>query len=130
MRRTFAFAFAVASLIAPARAAELCIACEEPAATYRCSVERPSEKFDLGGTLEQQICSKVMEKKGAHAKCHVAILAEGGTCDGPARTVTVSEYQQATAGNGESTYEPGAFEVARRNVHSTWLCLTSGFKDC
>ncbi len=130
MRRLFAFAFAVASLIAPARAAELCIACEGPVATYRCSVEQPSEKFDLGSALEQQMCSKVMEKKGAHAKCHVATIPEGGTCDGPARTATVSEYQQATAGAGESTYEPGVFEVARRNVHSTWQCVTSGFKDC
>lgn len=130
MRRVFAFAFAVASLIAPARAAELCILCEEPVATYRCSVEQPFEKFDLGDTLEQQICSKVMETKGAHAKCHVATIADGGTCDGPERTATVSEYQQATAGTGESTYEPGALEVARRNVHSTWVCMTSMFKDC
>ena len=46
------------------------------------------------------------------------------------RTVTVTDYQRAMAGNGESTYEVGAFEIARRSVHDTWLCVASMFKDC
>jgi hypothetical protein len=112
------------------RAGELCVACEQPTATYLCSVEQPSGKFDLGGGLQEQICSKVLEKKGTHAKCHLAAVPDGGKCDGLPRTVTVTDYQRAIAGTAESTYEVGAFEVARENVHATWRCVTSMFKDC
>ncbi len=44
--------------------------------------------------------------------------------------VTVTDYQRALAPAGEETYEIGALEKARRNVHDTWLCMTSMFKDC
>jgi hypothetical protein len=57
-------------------------------------------------------------------------VPEGGTCEGLPRTVTVTDYQRAIAGTDESTYEVGAFEVARQGVHDTWLCVTSMFKDC
>jgi uncharacterized protein (DUF169 family) len=127
-------AFVVASLCIAAgysaRAAELCVSCEQPTATYRCTFEPPSEKFDLHGGLEEQICTKVMEKKYAHAKCQVIAVREGATCDGGARTVDLTDYQRAKASNGEKTYEVGAFETARENVHDTWRCVTSMFKDC
>jgi hypothetical protein len=42
----------------------------------------------------------------------------------------MTEFQQATAGDGHSTYQPGALEVARRNASATWNCLTSLFNDC
>lgn len=113
-----------------ARAAELCVACEQPAATYRCTVEQPSEKYSLGNELEAQVCSKVLAQKGEHKKCSLAPVAEGGKCEGLERTVTVTDFQRAMAANGESTYEVGAFEIARRNVHDTWLCVSSMFKDC
>lgn len=113
-----------------AGAHELCVACDQPVATYRCTVEQPSGKIDLGATLEEQICSKVLEKKGAHKKCHLAAVPQGGTCEGLQRTVTITDYQRAIAGPGEPTYEVGALETARRNVHDTWRCVTSMFKDC
>ena len=113
-----------------ARAGDLCVACEQPAATYLCTVEQPLGKVDLGSGLQEQICSKVLQKKGTHAKCHLATLPQGGKCDGLPRTVTVTDYQRATAGTAESTYEVGAFEVARENVPNTWRCVTSMFKDC
>lgn len=99
-------------------------------ATYRCAVEQPSEKLRLGAALEQEMCSKVLAKKGAHQKCHVVPVAEGGTCEGSDRSVTVTDYQRVMSASGESTYEVGALEIARRNVHDTWLCVTSMFKDC
>ncbi len=113
-----------------ASADEICIACEQPAATYRCVVERPSEKYSLGNDLEQEICTKVLAHKGAHQQCHVTPVPEGGACEGAQRIVTVTDYQRTLASSGESTYEVGALEIARRNVHDTWLCVTSMFKDC
>ena len=130
MYRAIFFASLCAVGVMPAHAAELCVACQEPAATYRCTVERPSDKYSLGTDLETQICSKVLAQKGAHKKCALVPIAEGGKCEGLERTVTVTDYQRALAASGESTYEVGAFEIARRNVHDTWLCVSSMFKDC
>lgn len=130
MHRVIVLACFAASVAFPAHAGELCIACEEPAAAYRCSVEQPSEKHAIGASLELEICGKVLAKKGGHQKCHVAAVPEGGKCEGGERTVSVTDYQRAISGNGESTYEVGALEIARRNVHDTWTCVTSMFKDC
>lgn len=130
MHRVIVIAFAGACAILSAQAEELCLACEEPAATYRCTIEQPSEKHKLGANIEQEICAKVLAKKGAHHKCHVATVPADGKCVGAERLVTMSDYQRAMSGSGETTYEVGAFEVARRNVHDTWVCVTSMFKDC
>lgn len=121
---------ALAAFAASAIAGEQCISCAEPAATYRCAVEQPSEKLKLGGSIEQEMCAKVLAKKGAHQKCQAVPTPDDGKCEGAERVVTVTDYQRAISANGESTYEEGAFEVARRNVHDTWLCVTSMFKDC
>jgi len=134
MRRAILFAsfcLLSASAFAPGvRSGELCLVCEQPAASYRCNVERPSTKFDLGEDIEQEICTKVLAKQGEHGKCQRVEVPEGGTCKGSSRTVTLTDYQRVVSGNDESTYEVGALEIARRNVHNTWLCLTSMFKDC
>ena len=130
MYRAIIFASFCAVAAMPAHAAELCVACQEPAASYRCTVEQPSEKYALGNELEAQVCTKVLAQKGEHKKCALTPVAEGGKCEGLERHVTVTDYQRALAGNGESTYEVGAFEIARRNVHDTWLCVSSMFKDC
>jgi hypothetical protein len=130
MYRAICLASLCALVAMSARAAELCVACEQPAATYRCTVEQPSDKYSLGNELEAQVCSKVLAQKGEHKKCALTPVAEGGKCEGLERTVTVTDFQRAMAANGESTYEVGAFEIARRNVHDTWLCVSSMFKDC
>ena len=124
------FSALVAATAFPVLAAEVCVSCEQPAGLYRCAVEQPSDKYKLGGPLEQEICTKVLAKRSPHAKCQVIPVAEGGKCDGAPRSVSLTDYQRATSASGESTYEVGAFEIARRNVHDTWLCVTSMFKDC
>lgn len=126
-------AIVVASLVAaavPSRAAELCVACEQPAATYRCSVELPSDKYNIATQLQGEMCAKVLAKNGAHQKCALLPVAEGGKCEGFARTVTVTDYQRALTPAGEETYEIGALEKVQRNMQDTWLCMTSMFKDC
>ena len=64
MYRAIFFALFCAVAAMSARAAELCVACQEPAATYRCTVEQPSEKYALGNELEDQVCTKVLAQKG------------------------------------------------------------------
>jgi hypothetical protein len=127
-------AIIVASLVAvasmPSRAAEMCIVCEQPAATYRCSVELPSDKYNIAPLLQGEMCAKVLAKKGEHHKCALLPVAEGGKCEGFARTVTVTDYQRALTPAGEETYEIGALEKVQRNMQDTWLCVTSMFKDC
>jgi len=130
MYRVLILAFTGFLAAYPAHAEEMCLACDEPAASYRCTVEQPSEKYKLGRTLEQEICSKVLAKTGQHSKCRMTPVPEGGACTGLARTVTVTDYQRAMSPSGEPTYEVGAFEIARRNVHDTWQCVLSMFKDC
>ena len=71
------------------------------------------------------MCSKVLAQKGEHKKCALLPVAEGGKCEGFERTVTVTDYQRALRRPvARSTYEVGALEIARRNVHDTWLCVT------
>jgi hypothetical protein len=130
MLRSFTFAAVCIAVALPAAAQEVCVACSEPAASYRCTIEQPATKVSIEGPLAEKVCTKVLASKGAHSKCQIIRLAPGASCDAPARTVTLTDYQRASVPEGQSTYEPGAFEIARQNVHDTWLCVTSMFKDC
>ena len=130
MYRAIVVASLVAAVAMPLRAAEMCVACEQPAATYRCSVELPSDKYNIAPQLQGEMCAKVLAKNGEHHKCALLPVAEGGKCEGFARTVTVTDYQRALTPAGEETYEIGALEKVQRNMQDTWQCMTSMFKDC
>jgi hypothetical protein len=130
MHRLLTLAALIAAGTLAANAGEVCLTCEAPSASYRCAVEQPSVKYKLGGDVEQEICTKVLAKQGQHQKCHVTPVPEGGQCTGTAKTVSLADFQRLAGNANESTYQEGAFEIARRNVHDTWLCLSSMFKDC
>lgn len=77
-------ALAACLLAAPpaARAQEYCVACTEPAAVYRCSVETSTPQ-PLPSKL---LCISTMAREGGHATCAV----KGGTvfdCNGPIRRI-------------------------------------------
>ena len=121
----------MAGLIIPVGAQEICIACVEPKATYSCTPELPvgNAGTDLGTGLQGKACATVLAKNGGHQSCHAVNTSE--PCDGHARTVTLTDYQRAIAGNGQpSTYQPGVLEMARQNVQDTWRCVSSLFDDC
>jgi hypothetical protein len=130
MYRAVFVASVCAAAALSARAGEVCIACEQPAATYRCSVDLPTDKYNIAPQLQGEMCAKVLAKKGEHRKCALLPVAEGGKCEGLARTVTVTDYQRALIPAGEETYEIGALEKVQRNMQDTWVCVTSMFKDC
>jgi len=118
-------------LAGPLGAEEVCIACEGPEVSYRCDAELPTNagNAELRATVGAKACATVLAKAGGHKVCH-AVKGEV-PCAGSLRAVTLTDYQRAIAGNGQaSTYEPGALELARRNVHDTWICVTSLFGDC
>jgi len=119
------------SITASLRAGEVCVACEKPAATYRCTFEEPTRnrKFQVGDLVQDEVCTKVLAMQGPHEGCKILPDA-AQTCDGLARTVTLADYQRIFAGDGESTYQPGVLEIARRNVYATWVCVTTLFNDC
>jgi hypothetical protein len=131
MQRLLAAACLFLSLSGLLGASEVCVVCDKPAATYRCTLEQFTRdpKFQLGAEAQRLACETVLAKMGAHAHCKVApdpMLP----CDGPQRTVSVRDLQQIAASDGEQTYQPGVFEIARRNVYATWICVSSMFKDC
>ena len=69
MYRAVFVASVCAAAALSARAGEVCIACEQPAATYRCSVELPTDKYNIAPQLQGEMCAKVLAKKGEHHKC-------------------------------------------------------------
>ena len=118
-----------ASLSPSLAAADVCVACEKPAATYVCSLEQVTrdQKFRLGNSVQRHVCEKVLEQ--THEKCRIVDDTE--PCNGVAKIVTLTEYQQAIAGGeGAPTYEPSALEKAKRGMQATWSCVTSLFNDC
>src|SRR5262245_42062055 len=110
MHRVILLASLGAIAAVASHAGELCLACSEPAASYSCTVEQPSEKYQLGGDVAQEMCVKALAKQGKHQKCQPIDVPEGGKCEGAQRVVTVTDYQRAVSATGESTYEVGALE--------------------
>jgi hypothetical protein len=111
-------------------AGEVCIVCEGPVATYRCTFEQSARdhQIDLGDAAQTHVCESVLKNAGGHKSCKNIQGPE--PCNGSPRTVTVADYQRLVASDGHSTYEPGMLDKAQRSVNSTWGCLTSFFGNC
>jgi hypothetical protein len=130
MLRGIVAAFLVLSVSQALEAGEMCIACDSPVATYRCTFEQTTRdhRLQLGDDAQGHICEKVLKQAGPHASC---MFVQGAApCEGAPRTVTVADYQRLVAGDGHSTYQPGVLEKAQRGVNATWDCLSSLFGDC
>ncbi len=102
-------------------AEEICVSCESPAASYRCSVEQPAGDHQVPDAAHGHICENVLKQTGAHARCQAA--AQQTPCEGAPRTVTMADYQKLVASDGHTTYQQGFLEKAQR-------CITSLFGDC
>jgi hypothetical protein len=114
----------------PLSAAEVCVVCDAPAKTYRCSVEGLPEGKNaaIEAEVRAHACEKVLVKLEHHGNCRS--IPDAKTCDGKSRTITLTDYQRAIAGDVETTYEPGAFERAKQGMQSAWTCVASLFSDC
>jgi len=80
-----------AVLIGTASAAEMCVVCSEPAATYRCTVEHgeKAQQFRGGDRVLQYLCITELAKAGHHARCAVS-RDPPSSCLGEGRTVTAT----------------------------------------
>ncbi len=131
MLRIVALAFFIGGLSASLSAGEVCVACDKPTATYLCTLEKPTRdaKAQLEQAAERHICETVLTKIGPHGACRT--IEQAAPCAGVPRTVTLTDYQRAIAGDGgESTYQVGVFELARQKVYATWVCVASLFNNC
>jgi hypothetical protein len=117
------------SLAAPVGAGEVCLDCQNPAASYRCTLDRSTidPKFEIGDQADRHACEKVLTRLGPHGACKIV---DGKPCKGPVKTVTLAEYQRAMTDNAEQTYQPSVLELAQRSMTSTWTCVASLFKNC
>ncbi len=129
MIRTLAAACLVVTLSSSLEASEVCIACEAPAATYRCSLDRTSldSRVKLGDSVEGKVCEKVLSKLGPHGTCKMVELQP---CNGTTKSVTLADYQRTLTDNGEQTYQPSVLEQAQNSMSKTWTCMSSLFKNC
>jgi hypothetical protein len=129
MIRIIAAACLAVCLSATLEASEVCVACEAPAATYRCSLDRTSidSRLKLGDTAERKVCEKVLTRLGPHGACRMVELQP---CNGTTKSVTLAEYQRALTSDNEQTYQPSVLEQAQKSMSKTWGCVSSLFKDC
>jgi hypothetical protein len=129
MFRVMIAACCVVGVVETLHAQEVCIACTEPATTYRCTFAQSDRdrRIDLDAA-QIHICENVLEKTGPHRNCK--LVKSDKPCDGVPRTVTVADYQKFVASDGHSTYQQGILEKAQKGVSSTWDCVASLFGDC
>lgn len=84
--------------IAQAQAQEVCVVCREPAATYRCSIEK-SEKLTRFGSVGDKalmhVCAKELARLERHTTCTARRDAQGAACDGPSRTISLAAILDA-----------------------------------
>ena len=129
MIKTIVAACLVVALSASPRASEVCIACQGPAVTYRCAIDRTSldSRVKIGGQTERKVCERVLAKLGPHGDCKAV---DARPCNGNLKALTLADYQRALADNSEQTYQPSVLEQAQQGMNKTWKCVSSLFKDC
>ncbi len=129
MIKTIVAACLVVALAASPQASEVCIACQGPVVTYRCSIDRTSldSRIKIGEQTERKVCEKVLAKLGPHGECKAV---DTQPCKGTLKSLTLADYQRALADNSEQTYQPSVLEQAQNGMSKTWNCVSSLFKDC
>lgn len=86
-RRSSAVICCVVGVATSAGAAELCVVCEGPSATYRCSTDALPAS-NPADTRAQLLCISELARAGGHDRCAVAREASG-PCNGPLQIVTL-----------------------------------------
>jgi hypothetical protein len=89
-----------------AAAAEVCVVCSSPDATYRCTVDEASliARYRSGDRVLQLLCISELAKAGGHTKCRVS-RDPTGFCAGEARTI--GPALEAALAHGSSDAPPG-----------------------
>ena len=89
---------------APLAAADVCVTCTGPAASYSCAVKKADEIEAVAGAKAiSKICTQVLKRKGSHAACQVV----DGACAGTPITLGWKDVKRALA-SGDDTPDPPA----------------------
>jgi hypothetical protein len=87
-----------------AAAADVCVTCTGPAASYSCAVKKADEIEALAGAKAiNKICTQVLRRKGQHAACQVV----DGLCAGTPTSIGWKDVKEALA-SGDDTPDPPA----------------------
>jgi hypothetical protein len=111
--RAMVCGFVASVCMARALAAEVCVVCTGPDATYRCTVDQASkiERLRSGDRALQYMCITALAKAGGHTKCRVSRDASG-FCAGEARSIGLAELEAALGGAGPAPDGPEGHEAA------------------
>lgn len=129
-----------AATVSSAYAAEVCVECAEPAATYRCVVG--DDEFAIlrnSAKALQVVCMTELSKTGGHRFCRVRQGNFGGLCAGDERRISLSgregtvEAEVASEPQGEQKGPPQTLaDMAKEGVKSSGNTLKnagSAIKD-
>lgn len=77
---------------APLAAADVCVSCTGPAASYSCTVKKADEIEAIAGAKAiNKICTQVLKKRGQHAACEIV----AGSCAGTPTTIGWKDVKAA-----------------------------------
>ena len=113
-----------------AHAQAVCVVCNGPDVVYRCQPE--GVNLRSGDPRLGLLCITELARAGNHASCSVRRQQQAATCDGPLRTVTISDsppiapqppQQQAIEGTEDGGKRKGppetVAELAKRTASSS-----------
>lgn len=145
-------AAAAATALAAEAAADYCVTCTEPDASYTCEVRGVAEQA-ARGMQGQMLCIKALAAENGHKTCSVNRNTPTA-CAGPLRVVGPPESADVTVGTNTlpaPTAKPGTIAAVPANepvgeppkgplasagreiseaAKKSWSCVTSLFKDC
>jgi hypothetical protein len=112
--RAIVCGFVASVCTARALAADVCVVCTGPDATYRCTTNQASklERLRGGDRAQHYVCITALAKAGGHTKCRVSRDASG-FCAGKARSIGLAELE-AALGDGRGTGAPDHSNVLDR----------------
>lgn len=96
-------------------AADLCVTCTGPAATYDCTVKKADKISALAGDKAvSKVCTTVLRKRGQHAACEIV----SGVCTGTQTTIGWKDVKAALAA-GLDDAAPAAVKPAKPQAAPT-----------
>lgn len=129
-------------------AADYCVICSDPAATYRCFIPQAETfaRWQITDERAGRLCAKVLAKVEKHNHCAV----ENDTrkpCDGTERVLNLTDIERWSAGEQESqppsmleksssalsaaaNYAGSQVSNFAQASKAAWICAKSLFKEC
>ena len=115
LTRAWLLAGWTAALAGSAVAQTVCVVCSEPDAIYRCQADTNFAR--PGDTRLNLLCITEIAHAGQHGSCSVR-RQQGGTCDGPLRTVAIVPPPAGSPPPPDAVTAPPGAPNAERSARS------------